>query len=100
MVSGRSGGGNPAGMGKFGYKALSLALSLLAGATAGALSKRVWRLATGDRETPDATDRRQGWTRVLVAAAIEGAVFGLVKAATDRAGAQAYERVTGEWPED
>jgi len=36
---------------------------------------------------------------VLTAAAIEGAVFGLVKAATDRAGAKAYEQVTGEWPD-
>lgn len=86
-------------MGKFGYKAIGMLLSVLAGAAAGAVSKRLWRVATGEHETPTATDRQQAWARVLTAAAIEGAVFGLVKAATDRAGAKAYERVTGEWPD-
>jgi uncharacterized protein (DUF2236 family) len=86
-------------MGRIAYKIIGTLLSMLAGAAAGAVTRRLWRVATGEHDTPTATDRRQGWARVLTAAAIEGAVFGLVKAATDRAGAKAYEQVTGEWPD-
>ena len=36
----------------------------------------------------------------MAAAAIEGAVFGLVKAAVDRGGATGFARLTGVWPGD
>ncbi|SNR82863.1 Protein of unknown function [Actinomadura mexicana] len=35
-----------------------------------------------------------------MAAAIQGAVFGLVKAATQRAGAHGVRKATGHWPGD
>ena len=34
----------------------------------------------------------------MAGAAIQGAVFGLVKAAVERSGARAFEKVTGSWP--
>jgi hypothetical protein len=34
----------------------------------------------------------------LFAAALQGAVFGLVKASVDRGGVLAYHRLTGKWP--
>ena len=37
---------------------------------------------------------------VLIAAAVQGAIFALVKAVIDRGGARAFERWTGEWPGD
>jgi hypothetical protein len=37
---------------------------------------------------------------MLMAAALQGAIYALVKATIDRAGAQAFERLTGEWPGD
>jgi hypothetical protein len=37
---------------------------------------------------------------VLIAAAIQGAIFAVVKAAIDRGGARAFQRWTGEWPGD
>jgi hypothetical protein len=37
---------------------------------------------------------------VLIAAAIQGAVFGVVKAAIDRGTARAFQNWTGEWPGD
>jgi hypothetical protein len=35
-----------------------------------------------------------------MAAAIQGAIFGVVKAAIDRGSARAFQRWTGEWPGD
>ncbi|WP_018656163.1 DUF4235 domain-containing protein [Actinomadura flavalba] len=71
------------------YKAGSLGVSVAGGVVAGAIFKQVWKLAAGDDDTPDAGDLERSWTEVLVAAAIHGAIFGLVKSATHRAGAQA-----------
>ena len=34
----------------------------------------------------------------LVAAAVQGAVFGTVKAVIDRGGAYGFKRITGVWP--
>jgi hypothetical protein len=35
---------------------------------------------------------------ILVAAAVQGVVYSLVKTVIDRQGARAFERWTGEWP--
>jgi len=80
------------------YKPVGLLASVLAGVAAGAIFKRVWALASGEEDKPDAKDKQRGWGEVLAAAAIQGAVFAGVKAAVDRAGATGYERLTGVWP--
>jgi Protein of unknown function (DUF4235) len=51
-----------------------------------------------EEEAPKATDRQRSWKEVLAAAALQGAVFGLIKATVDRAGAKGFERATGAWP--
>jgi hypothetical protein len=79
------------------YKPLGLAFSVTGGILAGAAFKQVWKLIADD-EPPEATDRNYGWSEVLLAAAVQGAVFGLVKAAVDRGGARGFERLTGVWP--
>jgi hypothetical protein len=71
-------------------KALSLGTSLLSATLAAALFKRVWKQASGQDDAPDADDLERGWTEILVAAALQGAIFGLVKAAVQRAGAQTF----------
>ncbi|GAA5067007.1 hypothetical protein HNP84_001052 [Thermocatellispora tengchongensis] len=76
-------------------KAVSLVLSLLSGMLAAALFKRAWKLVSGEDDAPDADDRDHGWVEVLVAATLQGAIFGLVKAAVHRAGAQAVRRTGG-----
>ncbi|WP_042391245.1 DUF4235 domain-containing protein [Streptacidiphilus melanogenes] len=81
------------------YKPVGRALSAAAGAAAGAVTKRLWRAASGGSEPPDATERDRSWREVLAAAALQGAVFGLVKAAVDRVGATAVKRLTGTWPQ-
>jgi uncharacterized membrane protein YesL len=82
------------------YKPMGMVFGVLGGLVGGALFKRVWKWVSGDDDAPSATHHDHGWREVLFAAALQGAIFGLVKAAVDRAGATAYERATGTWPGD
>ena len=86
-------------MGKFLYKPLGLVTSVLGGVLAGAAFKRVWRSVSHEQDAPKATDKARSWGEVLPAAALQGAVFGLVKASVDRAGAAGFAKATGTWPE-
>ena len=85
-------------MNKLMYKALGLLVSLLASLLAGAIFKKLWKFTPGPDEAPEATDQRRGWGEVLAAAALQGAIFALIKAAFDRATAEGVRQVTGNWP--
>jgi Protein of unknown function (DUF4235) len=87
-------------MNKLLYKPLGMLFGVLGGVAASALFKRIWRAVTGDDEAPAATDKDFSWPQVLIAATVQGAIFGLVKAAIDRGGATGYHKVTGRWPDD
>jgi hypothetical protein len=87
-------------MAKLLYKPLGLSVSVIGGLVAGGLFKKLWSVVAHDDEAPRATQRDRHWKEILVAAALEGAIFGLVKAALDRAGAKGFERATGAWPGD
>jgi hypothetical protein len=87
-------------MNKIFYKPLSLLISALGGLLASVAFKQIWKRTTGNEDTPNATDREYTWRQVLLAAAAQGAVFGAVKAAVDRAGAVGYRKATGDWPDD
>jgi len=87
-------------MNKFLYKTVSIVVSVLGGMLAGAIFKQVWKLAADEDEAPTATDRRRGWREVLLAATIQGAIFGLVRAALDRGTAEGARKLTGVWPGD
>ena len=80
------------------YKPIGLLVSVLGGLIAGALFKRLWRAVADERDAPAAKDRDRSWREVIVAAAMQGAVFGGVKALIDRAGATGFARLTGVWP--
>ncbi|MFT4397471.1 DUF4235 domain-containing protein [Gordonia lacunae] len=81
------------------YKPMSLATSVLGGIAAGAVFGQIWKRISDDESAPDPKDLERTNTEVLVAAALQGLVFGLVKAAVDRAGARGYRAVTHENPE-
>ncbi|AFR47811.1 MULTISPECIES: DUF4235 domain-containing protein [Gordonia] len=81
------------------YKPMSLATSVLGGIAAGAVFGQIWKRISDDDSAPDPKDLERSNTEVLVAAALQGLVFGLVKAAVDRAGARGYRAVTHENPE-
>jgi hypothetical protein len=80
------------------YKPFGLLVSVLGGILAGALFNRLWRALSGDAEAPSAKDQDRPWREVITAAAVQGAVFGGVKALIDRAGATGFARLTGVWP--
>lgn len=82
------------------YKPVGMVLGALAGVAASVAFRKAWTLTTGEDEAPDPTDRQHGWGQILLAAAMQGAIFGAVKAAVDRGGAAGYRKVTGEWPDD
>ncbi|WP_433295130.1 DUF4235 domain-containing protein [Actinoplanes sp. CA-030573] len=85
--------------GKIAYKPVGMLLGVAAGAIAGFAFKEVWKAVSGDDDAPDATDEDRGWGEILAAAALQGAIFALVKAAVDRGGATGVRRLTGHWPE-
>ena len=80
------------------YKPLGVFVSVLGALVAGAIFKRAWRSVAHEEEAPKATDAGKGWGEVIAAATVQGAVFGGVKAAVDRAGATGFARLTGSWP--
>lgn len=63
------------------YKAMGMLVSVLGGILAGAIFKKVWKLAAGQDQAPQATDAHRGWPEVLLAAGLQGAIFAVVKAA-------------------
>jgi hypothetical protein len=80
------------------YRPVALIAGILAGLAAGTIFKRVWKLLAREEETPNAKDKFRSWPEVISAAAVQGAVFGAVKAAVDRGAATGFERLTGVWP--
>jgi hypothetical protein len=87
-------------MNKLAYKPIGLVAGAITGAVAGLVFKRIWRLATDQDDAPNATDEDRGWTEILIAAALQGAIFAIVKAAVDRGGAVGIRQMTGKWPTD
>jgi Protein of unknown function (DUF4235) len=83
---------------KLAYKPLGLIIGVLGGLIATAVFNKLWGLMAAGDEAPDATDASATWRQVLLAAVVQGAVFGGVKALTNRAGARGYQKVTGTWP--
>jgi predicted metal-dependent enzyme (double-stranded beta helix superfamily) len=82
------------------YKPLGLLVSVLGGVLAGAIFKKAWKIAAGQDQAPQATDQQRGWGEVLLAAALQGAIFAVVKAAVDRGAATGVQKATGVWPGD
>ncbi|GHF05564.1 membrane protein [Amycolatopsis deserti] len=78
------------------YKPLNLAVSALGGILAGMLFKQAWKAVTGEDNAPEATSGDYSTKEVLTAAVLQGAIFGGVKAAVDRAGAKAFTKATGK----
>jgi hypothetical protein len=83
---------------KIAYKPVGLALGTAGGAISAALFNQAWKKLGHEQDAPDATDEERTWREVLLAAALQGAIFAAVRAAVDRSGATATRRLTGTWP--
>ena len=82
------------------YRPFGLMFSVLGGILAGAVFRQIWKRVSRKEEPPNARASEYGLREILPAALVEGAIFGLVKAAVDRAGARTFEKATGTWPGD
>ena len=71
---------------------------MAAGAVASAIFKQIWRRVADEEDAPDALQSEYSLPKILLAAAIQGAIFAAVKALIDRVGARGYEKLTGSWP--
>jgi hypothetical protein len=82
-------------------KALFLPVSIGAGLLAGVVGKKVFNQLWGlidEEEPPDSKHRDISWGRLLLAGALQGAIFRAVKEATDHAARRGFYRTTGSWP--
>ncbi|GAA2453000.1 DUF4235 domain-containing protein [Streptomyces glaucus] len=82
----------------FAYQPLGFALGWVGGSLAGLAFQKTWKVVRHEDDAPDALDPDRGWGEILLAAAVQGAIFAVVRSAVDRAGAKAIERRTGIWP--
>ncbi|MBM0278749.1 DUF4235 domain-containing protein [Micromonospora tarensis] len=87
------------GISRVAYRPVGVLLGIAAGTVAGAIFRQVWKVTAGDGEAPNATDEDRGWGEILAAAALQGAIFAVVRAAVDRGGAVGVRRMTGSWPD-
>lgn len=81
------------------YTPLSIATSVTGGLLASALFGQIWkRLSDEEPAPPNPKDLSRPSSAVLLGAGLQGLVFGVVKAAVDRAGARGYNAITDEDP--
>jgi hypothetical protein len=84
------------------YRPVGLLGSVAAGALSGLLFKQIWKLVSPSHqeESPKALESEFPLREILLAAALQGALYATVKALVDRGGARAFEKTFGEWPGD
>ncbi len=85
---------------KLAYRPVGLIAGLVAGAISGAIFKQIWKLVAKEDDAPTALQSEYKMREVVIAAAIQGAIFAATKAAVDRAGARGFTKLTGSWPGD
>ncbi|CAN5606169.1 hypothetical protein BH10ACT11_BH10ACT11_14250 [soil metagenome] len=86
-------------MNKVAFTPISIVSGLVAGFAASKLFELLWS-KIDDEEAPEANQQEVAWGKLMLAMAIDGALFRVVRAATDRGTRVAYHRATGAWPGD
>ena len=85
---------------KLAYRPIGILGGVLAGTLSGIAFKQVWKLVADQDDAPGALQSEYGTGQVLLAAALQGAIFAVTKAAIDRFGARGFTKLTGAWPGD
>jgi len=88
----RSDGNELSPLGKVVYKPFGLAAGLLGGLLAGKIFGVLWKRVAGEDEAPQSLSDDYRTREVLLAAAVQGALFGLIKTAIDRYGMKGVRR--------
>lgn len=76
---------------------ISILAGLIAGKVSGRILDRIWALFSPDAP-PISKDRDIDLAKLAIAAAIQGAIFRVLKAASDQFTRRALYRTTGKWP--
>jgi hypothetical protein len=82
-------------------KILFLPFSIAGGFLAGLIAKKSFELAWGlvdNEEAPEPGHRDVPWPKLVIAMALEGAIFSAVRGLFDRGSREAFLRLTGSWP--
>ena len=85
---------------KLAYRPIGVLGGVLAGVVSGTIFKQIWKLVSNQDDAPDALQSEYRTWEVVLAAALQGAIFAATKAAIDRAGARGFTKLTGSWPGD
>ncbi len=82
-------------------KLLFIPVSIGGGLVAGFVSKKVFDQFWGlidEEEPPSSKHRDIDWRKMLLAAAVQGAIFRATREASDHYSRRAFARTTGTWP--
>jgi Protein of unknown function (DUF4235) len=85
---------------KVAYRPVGLLSGMIGAAIAGMVFRQLWKRVSDEDDAPDALEREYPWREVILAAALQGAIFAVVRAVINRGGAEAFRKVTGTWPGD
>src|SRR3954467_13256561 len=84
-------------------KLLFIPFGILGGLVAGFLGKKafdgLWGLVD-EEEPPEPEHRDVPWGKLLLASALQGAIFRATRAAAEHGSRRAFASVTGSWPGD
>jgi hypothetical protein len=82
-------------------KFLFLPISIIGGLIAGQISSRIFEAIWGlidDQEPPDSEHRDISLAKMLVAAAVQGAIFRAMRKLVDHQSRKAFAGAVGTWP--
>ena len=82
-------------------KILFIPFSVVGGLLAGFVGKKVFEQVWGlidKEEPPDPKHRETSWAKLLLALALEGAIFRAVRGLFDHGARSGFARMTGTWP--
>ena len=87
-------------MAKVLYAPFGIVGGLLGGLLASTVFKQIWKRIAGADDPPTPRQSEYSWKEILSAAALQGAIFSIVKALINRGGAKGFQKLTGAWPGD
>jgi TRAP-type C4-dicarboxylate transport system permease large subunit len=87
-------------MAKVLYTPFGIVAGLIGGLLARSVFMQVWKAIAGEDDPPTPRQSEYSWKEILGAAALQGAIFSVVKAVVNRGGAKGFQKLTGSWPGD
>jgi hypothetical protein len=84
--------GELTGFAKVAYKPFGYAFGILGGLLASKITAVIWKKISSEPETPAPLSEEYSTREVLIAATLQGAIFGLITTAVNRYGIKGYRK--------